>query len=58
MGAGPWDVEAANNVFLPHYMEEMAVIRGARSGMGCSITKGFQAEAGHSMVGCSDRSKP
>lgn len=46
MGPGPWDVEAANHAFLPHYMEEMAIIRGVQSGMDCSITKGFQAEVG------------
>lgn len=38
-------------VFLPQYMEEMATIREVQSGVESSITKDFQAKAGHSMVG-------
>lgn len=57
MGAGPWDVEAARNVFLPHDMEEMAVISGVQSGIDCAITKGFGLMLGTARWGYSDGSK-
>lgn len=51
-------MEAASNVFLPHDMEEMAIIRGVQSGMDCAITKGFRLRLGTAWWGYSDGSKP
>lgn len=37
--------------FLPQYTQKMSTIGGVQSVTDCSITKYFQAEARHSMVG-------
>lgn len=50
MGTGPV-VEAKAVDFCLNTRKKMSTIGGVQSVMDCSITKYFQSEAGHSMVG-------